>query len=167
MAAEVFAFLAYDFAKPPFQFRIADIVVIDPVFVTGIVGRIDVDALDTAFVVGEQGFQGFEIVAVNNAILSTGSVVSECVLRVEHPKRYVVVMVDYLIFPNPGKCGHYERRRIAGERPEAQGAKNRVRPPLPTLYLRKARPSAKQGLNVDTAKGTPFRVRPLHHLLPR
>ena len=72
VAAEVFAFLAYYFAKPPFQFRIVDIVVIDPVFIAGIVRRINVNALDTAFVIGQQRFQRFQIIAVNNSVTGIG-----------------------------------------------------------------------------------------------
>ena len=44
------------------------IVVVAPVFVAGVVGRVDENAVHLAGVAGQQGFQGMKIIAVDNEV---------------------------------------------------------------------------------------------------
>ena len=60
MAGQVLALFADNLTQPLFDFRIVDVVVINPALVASVVGRIDVDALDAPLVPGQQGFQGFK-----------------------------------------------------------------------------------------------------------
>ncbi len=48
------------------------LVVVGPALVAGVVGRVDVDALDAASVAGQQGFERVEIVAVNDQVIVGG-----------------------------------------------------------------------------------------------
>ena len=50
MAGEVFAFFADDFAKPFLDSWVVDGVVVDPAFVACVIGRIDINAVNLAFV---------------------------------------------------------------------------------------------------------------------
>ena len=63
MAAEIFTLFADYIAQPFPNTRIVDIVVIDPALVAGVVGRINIDALDLALVLRQKGFQSLQIVA--------------------------------------------------------------------------------------------------------
>ena len=62
MAGQVLALFADNLAQPLFDFRVIDIVVVDPALVAGVVGRIDIDALDAPLIPGQQRFQGFQII---------------------------------------------------------------------------------------------------------
>ena len=48
------------------------VVVVQPALVAGVVGRVDVDALDPACVAGQQGLQRVEIVAVDDQVVVLG-----------------------------------------------------------------------------------------------
>ncbi len=73
-------------------------------FITCVVGWIDVDALYAAFVFGQQGFEGFEVVAVYDAVAAVGLTV--VVLLFERAVEYLLMVVDDGIFANPMECGH-------------------------------------------------------------
>ena len=47
---------------------LGEVVVVDPAFVAGVVGRVDVDALDLAGVGGEEGLEGEEVVAFDDEV---------------------------------------------------------------------------------------------------
>ena len=70
MPGEVLPFLAYHFAQPLFDFGVVDVVVVNPALVAGIVGRINVDALDFSFVLGQQRFESLQIIPVNNHVFA-------------------------------------------------------------------------------------------------
>lgn len=105
MPRKVVYFRTYHLAKPFSDMRVVHIVVIHPILITCVVGRIDVNAFDSILVFREQGFEGFKIVAMDNHIAAVGGV-AEGIFAVEHPKRHVVVMGDDLVFANPIQCGH-------------------------------------------------------------
>ena len=49
--------------------REVNVVVIDPFFVSGVVGRVDINALNFAGKMREQGFECFEVIAVDDEII--------------------------------------------------------------------------------------------------
>ena len=55
--------------SPFLHHRRTDVVVVDPALVAGVVRRVDVDALDLAVVVREQGFERLQIVAVDDEVV--------------------------------------------------------------------------------------------------
>ncbi len=55
-------------AEPFAYFFIIYVVIIDPVFVASIVGRVYVDALYLAFVVVQESFECFEVIAMNDFV---------------------------------------------------------------------------------------------------
>ena len=57
------------FLQPRLQQRAVDVVVVDPVFVAGVVGRIDVDALDFASILREECLQCVEVVSVEDEVI--------------------------------------------------------------------------------------------------
>lgn len=98
------------FPQPFLDGWAVDVVVVDPVFVAGIVGRIDEDAFDSAGVVGEECFEREEVIAFNEEVASTegfvlnpeGStaVVGECMYW------HFIVMVDDSFFADPIERWH-------------------------------------------------------------
>ena len=112
MAGQVLALFADNLAQPLLDFWVIDIIVVDPSLVSCVVGRIDVDTLYPSFIPGQQGFQGFQIVAPDNHVFATVilvvlSVFIKAVLALQHPKRHVLMVIDYLALSNPFKCRHY------------------------------------------------------------
>ena len=69
MAGEVFAFFADDFTKPLLDSWVIDGVVVDPAFVTRVIGRINVDTIDFFLIARQERFEGFEVVAMNDHVL--------------------------------------------------------------------------------------------------
>ena len=69
---EILAFLADDFTEPFLDLRVVHVVVVNPSFVSGIVRRIDVDALDPAFILRQKRLERGKIVAVDNHVLIVG-----------------------------------------------------------------------------------------------
>jgi len=111
MAGQVLALFADNLAQPLFDLRVVDVIVIDPALVAGVVGRIDIDALDAPLVPGQQRFQGFQIITPDNhvfaaVILIVLSVFIKAILALQHPKRHVLMVIDHLAFSNPFKCRH-------------------------------------------------------------
>ena len=68
VAAGVLALLAHDVANPFLELRLREIVVVNPALVAGVVGRVNVDALDLARVRRQQTFQRNQIIALNDEI---------------------------------------------------------------------------------------------------
>lgn len=68
VAGEVLALLADDVAQPLLDPGVVDVVVVDPAFVACVVGRVDVDAVDSALVLREQRLESFEIIAVDDHV---------------------------------------------------------------------------------------------------
>ena len=56
MAGQVLALFADNLAQPLLDLRVIDVIVIDPALVAGVVGRIDIDALDAPLIPGQQRF---------------------------------------------------------------------------------------------------------------
>jgi hypothetical protein len=94
------------------------VVVIYPLFVSGVVRWVYIDALDAPFILWQEGFEGFEVVAVNNFVAN----LSPCPLSTrereaglrrlkgvfvfKYPKGDVLMMILYFFFSYPMKCGH-------------------------------------------------------------
>ena len=111
VAGQVLALFACNLAQPLFDFRIVDVIVIDPALVAGVVGRIDVNALDAPLIPGQQCFQGFQIVAPDDHVFAAIifvvlPVFIKAVLALQHPKRHVLMVIDHLALSNPFKCWH-------------------------------------------------------------
>ena len=111
MAGEVLALFAYHFAQPFSDFRVVYIVVVYPALVAGVVGRINVDALHPALIPGQQGLQRVQIIPVDDHIFTTVilgvlAVFVKTILPVKHPERYLLMVVDDLLFSNPLQCRH-------------------------------------------------------------
>ena len=124
MAGQILALSADHFAQPLFDFGVVYIVVVHPALVAGVVGRIDVDALHPALIPGQQGFEGFQIVPVDNHVLaavtpqggfscafgaihlllSVLAALVKAVLPVKHPEGDFLTVVDDLLFSNPFQC---------------------------------------------------------------
>ena len=75
MSSKVFAI--HDLSEPVLHHGGIDVVVIDPLFVARVVGRIDIDALDLPGVNGQKGLEGFEVVAVNDEVIVQADLVRE------------------------------------------------------------------------------------------
>lgn len=108
VAGKILAFLADDFSYPLFDFGVVYVVIVDPVFVAGVVGRVDVDELYPAFVLREQGLKGEEVVAVDykisfgNPVAVRDGVFRVGVFGLEGMVGYVQVVVEDFFFAVPG-----------------------------------------------------------------
>ena len=81
------------------------IVVVHPALVARVVGRVDVDALHLALVLGQQRFEGFEVVAMNNHIAGVGCD-AEGIFAVEYTIGHIQMVRNDLFFTNPIECRH-------------------------------------------------------------
>ena len=111
MAGEVFAFLADDFTEPFLDSWVVDSVVVHPALVTGVIGWIDVNTVDFSFIARQEGFEGLEVVTMNNHVLRTVillmlPVLVIGVLAVKHAVGNVEVVGDHLVFANPVQFWH-------------------------------------------------------------
>ena len=69
MTRSVLSFLANHLAGPFFEHGLSQIVVVNPHLLSGVVGRIDVDALDLAGVSGEEGFEREQVVPFDDEVV--------------------------------------------------------------------------------------------------
>ena len=72
MAIKSLAFPSDDFAKPLLDGGRFDIVVVCPAFVAGVIGRIDIDALDLPSVERQEGLESKKVVPLDDEIASAG-----------------------------------------------------------------------------------------------
>ena len=112
MAGQVIAFLANDLTDPLLDPGVIDGVVVHPAFIAGVVGRIDVDAVDFAFVARQECFERFEVVAVDDHVLGAVvrfvlTVLVEGVLAVEDAVWHVEVVGDDFVFAHPVQFRHW------------------------------------------------------------
>jgi hypothetical protein len=68
VARGVFAFLSDGLADPLFELRLGEVVVVDPPLVAGVVGRVDIDALDFARVSREQRLERQQVVPLDDQV---------------------------------------------------------------------------------------------------
>ena len=66
MPREIFAFFAHRLSDPLFKLRLREVVVINPVFVAGVIRRINVDAFDPTSMRRQQRFKREQIVALDD-----------------------------------------------------------------------------------------------------
>ena len=97
-------FLAHYLAQPLFNPGVVHVVVIDPALVARVVGRINIDALDLPLIPGQQSLERLQIVPTDNHVVAPVGVV--CILFLQNPVGDFQVVVDYLVFSDPFKCGH-------------------------------------------------------------
>lgn len=112
MPTQVFTLLADHVAQPFPDLGVVHRIVVNPALVVGVVGRVNVDAFQLAFELGQQAFERFQVVAVDAAVIKA---VGGCAFGrakaahlAQHPKRHlvVVVVVDDLVFSDPVQCWH-------------------------------------------------------------
>ena len=101
MPIQCLAFPAYDLAKPIPDNRAIHVVVINPVFVARIVGRIDIDALHLSGIVGQQRLERDEVIALDNKIAVARLAAGKTRHVLKQVKRHLKVMVDYSFFSDP------------------------------------------------------------------
>ena len=68
MARGVVALAADRLADPLLELRLGQVVVVDPALITGVVGRVDVDALDTSGVRRQERLERGQIVALDDEV---------------------------------------------------------------------------------------------------
>lgn len=119
MAGEVFGFFADDLSEPFFDLGGFDVVVVDPAFVSGVVRRVDVDAFDAPGILGEEGFEGVEVIALDDEVSGIWVATGEFFIRLEEAEGDIFVMVDDGVFSDPVEGGH--REEIAGRRGKSEG----------------------------------------------
>ena len=84
----------------------ADIIVVAPALVAGVVGRVNIDALHLALILRQQGFQCFKIIAVDDHVLTAVvfdmlPLLIKTVLPLQHPEGNFLMMVHDFIFTDP------------------------------------------------------------------
>src|SRR5688572_24362293 len=111
MSVEGFAFLADDFAKPLADDWTVNVVIVGPAFVARVVGRIDADAFHLSGVVRKQGFEGDEIVSLNDEIARSRITTGEIRHILEQVEGNFQVMVDDGLLADPVEGGHWDVRK--------------------------------------------------------
>ena len=116
VARQVFRLLADSRAKPGPDFRRVDIVVIDPGLIARVVGRVNIDALHLACIIGQQRLQGFEIVALNQQVARVRIANALALVAMDQPIGHLAMMVHHRLFADPIECGHKNSVRMASGR---------------------------------------------------
>jgi hypothetical protein len=136
IAGEVFGFWADGFTEPFFDCGAVDVVVINPVFVAGVIGRVDVDAFDFSGVVGQEGFEGEEVVAFDEEVLGVCLAGGEGVVAAEQVVRDLAVVVEDGLLTYPVEGRHYIvsrwgfiQKATMGVNIGKMGGKARIKPP--------------------------------------
>jgi hypothetical protein len=105
MAGKVFPFFANYLSYPFFDFRVVHVVVIDPVFITGIVRGVYINEFYPAFIAGQEGFEGQKVVPVDykvpGGIGGLFAFLGIDILRLKRMKRHIQVMIDYFFLTCP------------------------------------------------------------------
>ncbi len=114
MSVKGFAFFAHHFTEPLAHQWTIDVIVIHPAFVSRVVRRIYIDALNLASVVGQKCFQCDEIIPLDNEVAAAGIATGEFGHVFKQMERDGLMMVHHRLFPNPIKGRHrlsfgYER----------------------------------------------------------
>ena len=110
MAGEILRLFADDGAEPAVDLRGVHLVVVNPTFVAGVIGRIDVDALYLARVFGQQRLEGMEIVPLDDEISRLRAAVRKGHIRLQQAERYFLMVADHRIFPDLVQCRHLCRQ---------------------------------------------------------
>ena len=71
VSGEVYSECSNRFSEPFLDSRIVDVIVINPIFITCIVGWIDEDAIDFASVMGQECLEREKVIAFNEEVSST------------------------------------------------------------------------------------------------
>ena len=111
MACQILAFFTNDFAQPLLNMRIIDIIVVAPLLIASVVRRIDVDALHPTLILRQQSFQGFQIIAVDNHVITAvvlGMLAHfvKAILTLQHTERHFLMMIDNFAFSDPFQSRH-------------------------------------------------------------
>jgi hypothetical protein len=106
VTGEVFGLFADDGAEPFSDFGGVDIVVVDPVFVSGVVGGVDVDTFDLAGVVRQECLEGKEVVALDEEISGVGLAGGEGWVGAQEVVWHLSVVVDDGTFSDPIERRH-------------------------------------------------------------
>jgi hypothetical protein len=91
--------------------RVLEVVVVMLEGAAGVVGRIDVDALHTTGIVGEEGLEGFEVVALDEEVVSLRIRIADDApcdgsVRLEEAERDKGGCAESIFFAGPGQGGH-------------------------------------------------------------
>ena len=111
VTGQVLALFAHYFSQPFLDVGIADIIVVAPALVAGVVGRVNLDALHLALILRQQGFQCFKIIAVDDHVLTAVvfgvlPLLIKTVLPLQHPEGNFLMMVHDFIFTDPFQGWH-------------------------------------------------------------
>src|ERR1051326_8431370 len=68
MPAGVLALLADSLADPLLELRLGEVIVVDPALVAGVVGRVNVDALDAPRMRGQERLESQQVMAFQNEV---------------------------------------------------------------------------------------------------
>jgi len=93
-------------AEPFGDFGGVDVVVVDPSFVAGVVGRVDIDAFDASGVFRQQGLEGVEVVALDDEVAGGGVALGELGVGFEQADGHLLVVADDGVFSDPVESGH-------------------------------------------------------------
>src|SRR3569832_2326866 len=103
---EGFTFLADGFSEPLADDWAIDVVVIGPVFVSRVVGRIDVDALHLTGVVRQDRLEGNEVIPLDDEVPFAGLAAGKLGYIFQQMKRDLPVVVYHRLFAYPVERRH-------------------------------------------------------------
>jgi hypothetical protein len=104
--AKIFPFAANDSFQPCPDFGAVHIVIVNPAFVAGIIGRVDIDALHLTAIIGEQRLERLQIIAFDQQIARVRIPRRKRAVAVQQPRRYFPVMIDDGGFADPVQRWH-------------------------------------------------------------
>ena len=156
VAGEVLA--VHDLAQPVLHHGGVDVVVVGPALVAGVVGRVDVDALDLAVIRRQQRLQGGQVVALDDQVVVQARLPAQPpgpdrLHLVERNRQMVVLHEHPSLELQPRHVRHSPHQRAPGAAPSRPEYRRRptgaTSPGSPCRWLRKKRTyPAKRGTRV-------------------
>jgi len=106
VAGEVLSFATHNLTQPLSDFRAVHIIVIDPILITCVVWRVNINTLHLPCVIWQKRLESYKVVAFNYEVAAARLTHREFLLFPQKMKRHLVVMINNSLLSYPIKRRH-------------------------------------------------------------
>lgn len=114
MACEILSLCSNYFTEPSEYMRVIYIIIVTPFLITGIVRRVDINAVYSSFIFWKERFEGRKIITMNYLIPCSAyrravrAFTIKAITMLQYAERHIGMMGDNLFFSNPVERRHFE-----------------------------------------------------------
>lgn len=106
MSRKVLSLFANYLSEPLAYLGAIHIIIVNPPLITSVIGWVDIDTLHLPRVIGQQGFQGFEVVALDQQVPRLGVARRQLRVAMDEPIGHLAMMVLHRALADPVQRGH-------------------------------------------------------------